>query len=421
MARRYRKYVRKPRATARGPARRRLADVGRKRSAMALGAIRTGARLGAKAAEWYKRLKVQRPQSNEDKHQVASDYHFSSRNFGTRLKPSARGKRLVVNDQRTDVFNLRNYLAWGTGYGANYLQCIQPGLPGTEVQCPLHLYDLTAVCQPRMVSTSPLREINYPATRYDLFFTNETSAGAVNFKYYLSNISTSTAVADTDASTTILSKEVNFSPISTTSAGFVQGSSTVNESYGIGSRSFLESFKAKLLFYSCRSHTTKFEVSLIQLKDDVQPDKNSVLATAFWQHMIKDSAYSPVESGNWPLAKKYMKVLKRMVFIIDSPTANDADQQARTREISFKGYLNRKLNYRWGRTADTVSLLEEDTFENAEQPYSSIQFHPHPNARVFMMIKAMVPKVAPNGPSGALATAASYDINLSTVHRNLSV
>ena len=89
-----------------------------------------------------------------------ADYKFSSRKFGRRLPAAVRAKRLVITDQRTDVFCVRNYNSWGTGYGAAYLQCIQPGLAGTEVECPCHLYDLTSVVEPRQAATSPLREIH---------------------------------------------------------------------------------------------------------------------------------------------------------------------------------------------------------------------------------------------------------------------
>lgn len=419
MARRYRRVARKS-----APKRRKLQTVGRKRNAMtALGAISTGAKYGIKAAEWYKKLKTstKRNVDAEQSHQTTADYKYSSRKYGRKLTTNVRSKRLVNQDQRIDKFNIVNYTAWGTGYGANYLQSIQPGLPGTEIELPCHLYDLTAVPQARQTgAASYLREVYFPATRYDLYMSSETAAANVVWKYWLNNNNTASATADSDPATVSVSKEKNFFPIYSSSTGYVPGQSTVNESYGLGDKSFLESFSAKMLFYSTRAHCTKFRVSLIQLKEDVSPDQSSVLATSFWQAMMKEYAYNPIEKGNYALINKYSKVLKSMTFILDSPTSSDADQQARTREVDFKGFINKRLNYRWGRITDTVHMFEEGTFENAEVPFNPFAFHPHPNARVYLMIQAMVPRVAPNAPLGALNTSASYDMNLTTTHRNLT-
>lgn len=398
--------------------------MGRKKTSMGvLGAIRTGARYGIKAARWYKKLRgsTRSREDAEQSHQTTADYKFSSRKYGRKLRTSVRSKRLLNQDQRVDKFNIVNYLPWGSGAGANYLQAIQPGLPGTEIELPCHLYDLTGLPQARQTgATSYHREVFFPATRYDMFMTSESSAAGVLWKYWASNGTAVTALADNDPGTSSMSKEKNFFPIQSTGGGYVPGVSTVNENYGLGEKSFLESFSAKLLFYGCRQHCTKFRISLIQLKEDVSPDQNTVLATSFWQAMMKQYAYNPIEKGNYPFIKKYCKTLKSMTFIMDSPTANDADQSARSREVDFKGFLNRKLNYRWGRITDTVHMFEEGTFENAEIPFNPLSFHPHPNARVYLMIQAMVPRVAPNGGPGALNTAASYDINLTVTHRNIT-
>lgn len=388
----------------------------------AMGAIQTGARLGIKAASWYKKLKSETSKDAEQAHQNTSDYKYTRRTFGRRLSAAARSKRLVRQDQRVDRFNLRNYLAWGEGAGANYLQAIQPGLPGTEIELPCHLYDLTAVPQTRQTgATSYLRELYYPATRYDLYMSNETSGANVNWKYWISNTSAVTAVADSDPMTSTLSQDRNFVPIATTTTGYVQGSSTLNESFTLGERSFLESFNARLLFYSCRAHCTKFRISLIQLKEDVGPDQSSTLATAFWQAMNKQFSYNPIDKGNTSIVRKYCKVLKSMTFILDSPTTSDSDGQARSRQVDFSGFINRQLNYRWGRSADTVHMFAEDVQDEAQIPQNAIAAHPHPSRRVYLMIQALVPRVAPNGVNAALGTAASYDINLTVTHRNLTI
>lgn len=391
-----------------------------------LDAIKKGAAYGVKAASWYKKLKntpkSSSSESAEEKYiQNTSDFRYSRARYGRFQRAAKKARKLIKTEQHVDLFGIRNYLAWGTGYGANYLQSLQTGLVGTQMECPVHLFDLSGVPQPRTDGTDEDRRLYFPATQYVLNFTSDTDAGIVDWKYYSNDATQVSALGAIDASTITQSGRRNFYPLNTTSGGWVPGANTVNEDFGVGSKSFLESFNAKILAYSCRGHPTKFQIQLVQLHEDVQPYQISERATAFWQAVAKEYSYNPIEKQNSHLLKKYMKIMKSVTFVLDSPVKNnDSDLDSRVRQIDFKGFLNRKVNYKWGYNTDTIGMTNLDTFENAIAGDSQIQFHPHPNARVYLMIKAMCPFNGPEGGVGALATAASYDISLDVKHRNLT-
>lgn len=355
------------------------------------------------------------PDYREQKHQNTSDFLVTNTRFGRRYTKAKRVKKLVTNDQRLDKFTLRNYQPWGTGNGANILQSVQNGTVGNVVESPIHLFDLTAAPQSRADGV-----VLYPTTHYVLTFTNETDQGAVAWKTYDGSGQLFGISSDT-TSTTQPIKERSFYLTDTDGHGLFTTTSThQNVNQFPGANSLLESFKAKLLFYSCRNHCTKFEVALIQTSEDCALHEASNRATAVWQAMHKTWGYSPIEEGNNRLMYKHIKFLKRMSFVIDSPNGGgDADLGSRLRQVNFGGYLNRKCNYNWGKNTDRVAINTEDTFENGEASLEH-STHVHPKARVYMMIRAMVP-YRTNGVAGTpdYNSAASYDIMLTTSHRNL--
>lgn len=354
------------------------------------------------------------PDYKEQKHQSVVDYLFTKKRFGKRPSSAKRAKKLVVTDQRLDRYAIRNYNAWGAGNGANVLQSVQNGATGTTVESPIHLFDVTAVPQSTFDGT-----VVYPTSHFVCTFSNETDLGNVVWRSY-DGTGALTALSNDDQSLSIQNKERAWYLVDSDGHGQYTTSVAQNNLQFPGSHSLLESFNANLLFYSCRSHCTKFEVALIQLTEDVSPFEITERATAVWQAMHKAWGYNPIETGNNRLVGKNIKFLKRMTFMIDSPNGTgDADAASRIRQVNFGGYLNRKCNYNWGKQTDRLAIGAEDTFENgnANIGYST---HVHPKARVYMMIRALVP-YRTGGTAGVpdYNTAASYDIHLTTTHRNL--
>ena len=56
------------------------------------------------------------------------DHLYTRATFGRRLNVAKRANKLVKFEQRLDVFGLRNYIAWGSGAGANWIASAQIGL-----------------------------------------------------------------------------------------------------------------------------------------------------------------------------------------------------------------------------------------------------------------------------------------------------
>lgn len=419
------KSYRKPRAAPRRPARRRLNTLGPTAQQVTNVAryILGQAKLAPAPAARPNRYKT-RPDRKmmpvtknenykEQKHQSVVDYLYTTKRFGKPLSSAGRARKLVITDQRFDRYAIRNYNAWGTGNGANVLQSVQNGVTGTSVESPIHLYELNAVPQSLFDGT-----VVYPTSQYVLTFSSEADTGNAVWKAY-DGAGTLSALASKDQSMSVQNKERNWYLVDSDGHGQYTTSVAQNNLQFPGAHSFLESFNANLLFYSCRSHCTKFEVALVQLSEDVSPFSISQLSTSVWQSMHKAWGYNPIEKGNNRLVSKHIKVLKKMTFIIDSPVTGDADASSRIREVNFGGYLNRKCNYNWGSNMDRMNIANEDMLENGSANIG-VSTHVHEKARVYMMIRALV-LYRTGGTAGVpdYNTAASYDIHLTAVHRNL--
>lgn len=368
----------------------------------------------SKVNRFGKKRKDRRDRKNkrkhpQDSHQYDVDYLLTRSKYGRPISRAKRIKKLVSTDSRVDIYGLRKYNAWGAGVGAITMSSNQAGAPGTVVESPIHLFDLSAVPQSNSAGT-----ILYPTTHYVLGFTNETDTGGVRWLTYDGAGALNTVPTD-DLSFSTQNKERAFYLMTSTGRGSFASGNTLNNTQFAGAHSILEKFAANMLFYGARDHCTKFEISLVQLTEDVSPHTSNDRATAVWQAMHKSYGYSPLENGNTHLIRQHIKVLKRQTFILDSPTAGETDSAARIREYKFSGFLNRKCDYNWGKYTDKMTLNAQDTQENGNSSLSYAT-HVHPKARVYMMIRAMVPYTT-GGQTPA--TSASYDLHLTTVHRNL--
>lgn len=345
----------------------------------------------------------------QDSHQYDVDFLLTRSRYGRAISRAKRIKKLVSTDSRVDIYGIRKYNAWGAGVGAITMSSNQAGAIGTVVESPIHLFDLSAVPQSNSAGT-----ILYPTTHYVLGFTNETDAGSVRWLTFDGAGALNTIPTD-DLSFSTLNKERAFYLMSSTGRGQFASGDKQNNAQFAGAHSILEKFAANILFYGARDHCTKFEISLVQLTEDVSPHSVNDRATAVWQSMHKSYGYSPLETGNTYLIRQHIKVLKRETFILDSPAAGESDAQARIRQYKFSGFLNRKCDYNWGKYTDRMTLNAQDTTENGNSAFN-YACHVHPKARVYMMIRAMVPYTT-GGTTPA--TSASYDLHLTTVHRNL--
>lgn len=368
----------------------------------------------SKVNRFGKKRKIRRDRKNkrkhpQDSHQYDVDYLLTRSRYGRPISRAKRIKKLVSTDSRVDIYGIRKYNAWGAGVGAITMSSNQAGALGTVVESPIHLFDLSAVPQSNAAGT-----VLYPSTHYVLGFTNELDTGNVRWLTFDGAGALNTTPTD-DLSFSTLNKERLMYLMTSTGRGQFPANNTLNNTQFVGAHSILEKFAANILFYGARDHCTKFEISLVQLTEDVSPHSTSDRATAVWQAMHKSYGYSPLEIGNTRLISQHIKVLKRETFILDSPAAGESDAAARIRQYKFHGFLNRKCDYNWGKYTDRMLLNNQDTQENGN---SNLNYatHVHPKARVYMMIRAMVPYTT---GAATPATQASYDLHLTTVHRNL--
>ena len=178
---------------------------------------------------------------------------------------------------------------------------------------------------------------------------------------------------------------------------------------------------------------TKWCIQLIQLKQEVTPGVNTVtsgtstnpngpeLADAFWASIAKPYAHSPLDNNLPRRLQKYIKVLKSYYVSMDTPQSDEDHLKARMHHLTFTAYLNRTCNYQWGTESDRITPVSIDIPENGFLNSATNEFMTcvHPNARVYLMIRALCEFQGPNiSPTEALFP--SYDIVLNTTHRALA-
>lgn len=413
---------RKPRRYRRRRATRRRLQaqtVGRKRSLDVREAINTGvgaAKMASNVYRAYNRYRGNSRASSSSKHQLVpqtnTDHKRIKSRLGRRLRLATRNYRLMRDTVLRRSLGLTNYGAWNRGFGNVKIQSGQAGAIGSEIQCPVHLYDLTAVPQAQSNTTI------YPNVHYKLYFTDETDGCLVNWKKEDSLEVYSPVGGVVNPTATVLRKESHLFPVfydrNLTDAGATAGNFTAH----VGPKSFLESVNCRLGLYGPQQAPTKWLIQVVQLHQDVAPHQGSTLATAFWQALAKPYGYSPLEIGNWKLVKKKLKVLKSIVITMDAPESSEDHVNARMRQVDFQVYLNRRCNYRWHDNADLTTMNAGDQPEEVDLDNQYIKTHVHPNARVYLMVRALTSYQGP----GAVFTnnnQASMDLRLHATHRSM--
>lgn len=166
---------------------------------------------------------------------------------------------------------------------------------------------------------------------------------------------------------------------------------TVGSSYP-GDQSILKWASAEFELWGCQQKSTKYTVELCQFHEDVVPDLINASGTGsyeeFWDSMIKPYAFSPLAHTKSGFNAKKYKVWKRYNIMIDPTSTTESDPSPHCKVLKLFYRLNRYCKYDWEfANANGVTIGELQTnnhqLEDAENKNTV-----HPNARLFLMIRA---------------------------------
>lgn len=169
---------------------------------------------------------------------------------------------------------------------------------------------------------------------------------------------------------------------------------------------------------------TKYHICLCQFSEDVMfPDLkisgtmyyDTIPATnnnanEFWQSLVKSYSYSPLARIDDGYSAKKWKILKQYTINID-PTANyenDPDPHVKTLKLFYR--FNRKCNFQWKFADTTPQTVAEMNDADWKQEDGENFPRVHPNARMFVMIRASnyTPIIAPTVPSTTTSPSISW-------------
>lgn len=410
-------------STKRAPARgRRLQAAGKSRME---GIVRTGravyagAQLGYKAATAYNKYKTVREAAKKRQvfgnNTVDNDYKYKYISY----KKPLTVQRMASKFQRMGIQNyrlcLRNYGAWNRGNGEVFLRSEQAGALGTEVNSPVHLWDLTAA--PRVQSGSG-GTLQYAPCWMQLSFTNETASTNCYWRTWNGG---SWVTVNSDNQTFVPTDSqwaLHYATTPNTGVGVT--SNPLNSTNALPVKTLLSHATVNLGLYGPRQACTKYQVQLVQLSDEAQPWRTDQKATAIWQSVAKYWGFSPMETGNFALVRKNIKVLKEWNVHFESPESSEDHLAARLRHLTMKLNLNRKCNYDWEKTPDLMKISMEDTMMDADISQELAHTNVHPKARLYLMVKALVTYQGPNsGGSVDPNLMPSYDIKIDTYHKTM--
>lgn len=408
---RKRKYSRTKRKY--GSKRRRLQSKGNRLGTVAK-TVYSGAKYYYQKAKEYDRMRKAQAQGNRTafnfpkSQQVLQDYRRVGVRFGRKISAAKRARKLTRQNVNTTILSLRDYGSWGRAYGNVTIGSYQVGIAGTELTCPVHLWDVTTLPQGRSTATS------VGASFYELRFTSENSNA--NPAWYTSVGGNIVPVNDIQMASTTFAKERNLYPTYQSNTSDI----TIPNHSG-GKDSFLEKINAQLVLFGPRTKSVKWAIQLVQFSDEVTPGVgtgiyDSQVARNFWQAMAKPYGYSPIETGPRMELRKHYKVLKSYYCNLDSPESTEDHLQSRVQHVDFRAHLNRKCNYRWNWIGDGVNMSTDDIPEDSALP-TVFSTHVHPKARVYIMIRALCQQ-RPAEDWDSLYFP-SYDIKLDTYHKSL--
>lgn len=184
-------------------------------------------------------------------------------------------------------------------------------------------------------------------------------------------------------------------------------------------QSVLKWASIELELWGMKNHPTKWTVEVCQFSEDVCPVQ-AVNADGnyneFWDSMLKQYQYNPLANNSNGFGKKVFKVLRRYNVDID-PTAsfeNDADPHVKTMKIFLR--FNRRCNFEWKYSNAAGQTAADFGSVNWQQEDNENQATVHPNARVFLMLRASNYNYLTDNTQISSANTPSYSIKVKTQH-----
>lgn len=389
-------------------------------------AIYTGANLAYKAEKVYRNWKRPRESSSSSgkfcvARQTRDDYQRLKYTYGRRI-PNRRFINRALNAAKAHhTFQLSNYGQWGVNGGQVALangRWNSAGAPfDSALELPCHLYDITAVCQ-----STDAGLWTYPIQGYRLMFENNSESAmpewwTISRAFDIPGLSNPRAPG-----TGSYDPQTSVELIDDSSPEIRTGTHLTNIGKGVQSTSFISGVSAKMLFYGAQSNTTKYRVDLVWLHEDVQPHVQTNTSRGFWQTMMKQYCWNPLEQGYSPMLKKYMRIKKSMVIYSEAPETNETLTIRRQKQVDFYARINRMMKYEWSEDPDPFPLNAAGGPQNAISSSTPAELgpstHVHPNKRLFLMIRAMVEQV-PVITSDVNDNFPRYDLKLTINHRTL--
>lgn len=155
--------------------------------------------------------------------------------------------------------------------------------------------------------------------------------------------------------------------------------------------SILKFASIELELWGMKNHPTKYTIEVCRFDEEVCPTTDMSADgnyNEFWDSMTKQYAYSPLANNMSGFNKKKYSVLRRYNVDID-PTAsfeNDSDPHVKTFKIFLR--FNRRMNYAWkyaNAAGQTAQQYESSVYEQEDNENQCVV---HPNARIFLLIRA---------------------------------
>lgn len=195
-----------------------------------------------------------------------------------------------------------------------------------------------------------------------------------------------------------------------------------------GASSVLEWASIELELWGQQQHHTKWTIEVCQFNEDVTPDINLPATSTggpyemYWDSMIKSYAYSPLYSGSINgFNSPKRKVLRRYNVDIDptSTTESNADPHVKTFKMYFK--FNRRCNYDWSKSGGNGQTIGQagNQFDDIDAPteIQANQLTVHPNARIYLMLRATDFNPKASFAAQTVANTPSYSWKIRTKHQ----
>jgi hypothetical protein len=205
-----------------------------------------------------------------------------------------------------------------------------------RLNCPLHLFDITStnnVVEGSFVGYNPSWQMTFPN------YSSVTPVGGPDAYVLFNNMTQGTVYSSTQWDPESIGR------------GITRVSSVP------GKRCLLKYVNVRMLCYGMTNMATKFEIDVIQLKEDyLHPDIDALLpylnqyqlsATDFWQTMVKKQVTHPINNMT-PKFNSQVRYLKRISFILQPRLTNESDALiGHSRQVNLYIPMNRVCTYDW--------------------------------------------------------------------------